>query len=171
LIETTFISGPYIYTTPRFELSCGNVLPLGELEPSAGAALAVLLAFHHPGVPGKETIAPKAGVITLVHLAESPGKAVTAGSGLAVGTAAVDIDQYVELVLTGGNHQRLTDHHGMFALGEIPVQILAVNYDFAASVPDIYPGYRSLPPSGSDSKILNNLFLFLPCLVINTNQL
>jgi hypothetical protein len=86
---------------------------------------------------------------------------VTAGPGLSVGTAAVDIDQHVEFVLAGGNHKGLADHYGIFTLGKILTQFPAVNRNLAASVPDIYPGYRCFPPSGSDSKILNHLLLLL----------
>jgi hypothetical protein len=140
---------------------CHRLLAFGELEAPAGAPLAVLLAFHHPGIPGKETVAPQAGIITLIHLAKSAGKAMTAGPGLSIGTAAVDIDQHVKLVLAGGNHKGLTDHHGMFTLGEIVAQFPAVNHNFTASIPNIYPGYRCFPSSGSDSKILNHLLLLL----------
>jgi hypothetical protein len=93
----------------------------------------------------------------LIHLAKGPGKPVTARSGLTVGPAAVDVNQNVEFILVGGNHQGLAHHKGMFALGKIPSQFLPVDEYFTASIPNVYPGDRGFPSARSDTKILNHL--------------
>jgi hypothetical protein len=99
----------------------GQTLALGELEPSAGSGLTVLLTFHHPGVPGKKTVTTEAGIISLVYLAERPGKSVAARAGLTIYPAAVHVNQNIEFILAGGNHQGLANHHGMLPLGKILV--------------------------------------------------
>jgi hypothetical protein len=48
-------------------------LSFRELEPSARACLAVFFPFYHPGIPGKVTVAPETGIITLIDLAKSSG--------------------------------------------------------------------------------------------------
>jgi hypothetical protein len=82
---------------------------------------------------------------------------MTASARLTVGTAAIDIYQYVELVLAGSYHQRLADHYGVFALGKVLVQFPPVDLDFAASIPDIHPRNGGFPPARTNSKILNHL--------------
>jgi len=104
-------------------------LTFAKLEPSPGAPVPILLPFHHPRVPGKETVVSEGYHISLIHLAERPGKTMTAGSGLTVGAAAVDIDQHIKLVFAGGNHQRLADHYCVLALGKILSKFLAVYHD------------------------------------------
>jgi hypothetical protein len=117
------------------------VLALTELETPPGAGLAVLLPFHHPGIPGKETVVPEAGIVSLVYLTEGPGKAVAAGAGLAVYAAAIDVYQYIKFIFSGGYHQGLTHHQGMFTQRKVLIQFPAVDDYPAVSVPDIYPGY------------------------------
>jgi hypothetical protein len=129
-------------------------LALAELEAPPGAPLAVFFPFHHTGIPGKESVVPQGNNITQVNLAEGPGKAVPAGSRLAVGSAPVYIDKHIEFIFAGGYHQGLADHHGMFALGKILGQLFAVDGEFSRSVPDIYPGHGGFPSAGADSKIL-----------------
>jgi hypothetical protein len=107
----------------------------GELETPSGAGFTVLLPFHHPGITGKVAVAAEAFVVVLIYLAKRPRKAVTAGACLTVNSAAVNADQHVEFILTGGNHQRLPYHQGMFSLGKILAQILSVYRYFPASVP------------------------------------
>jgi hypothetical protein len=131
-------------------------LPLGELEAPPGAGLAVFLPFHHPGITGQVTVTPQARIVGLIHLAKRPGKAVTAGAGLAVGTPAKDIDQHIKLIFVGGYHQGLTNHQGMFTLGKILGQILAVDGYFTAPVPNIHPGDGSLSSARTDTKIFKH---------------
>jgi hypothetical protein len=83
---------------------------------------------------------------------------VAAGTGLTMSPASVNVDEDIVLLFTGGYHQGLPHHDGVFALGEVLGQILAVDADFPAAVPDIYPGNRSLSSAGSDTKILYHLF-------------
>jgi hypothetical protein len=133
------------------------MLPFGELEPSAGASLSVFFTFHHSGVPGQKAVTAQTRIIALIYLAERPGQPVTASPGLAVGSAAINIDQYVEFVFTGGDHQGLTHHHGMFSLGKILGQFPAVNNDFTGSIPNIHPGDRGFSSSGTNTKVLNHI--------------
>jgi hypothetical protein len=137
------------------------VLTLGELEPSAGAGLAVFFTFYHPGIAGQVTVASKAGIVPLIYLAKSPGEAVAAGSGLTVGASAVDIDKDVEFILAHSNHQGLPYHKGVLSLRKILGQFLAVYDDLTASVPDIHPGHGGLSSSGSDTKILYHIINLL----------
>ena len=117
------------------------ILALGELETPAGASLAVLFPFNHSGIAGKITVAPKAGVISLVYLAKRPGKTMTAGSGLTIHTPAVDIDKYIEFILAGSNHKGLAYHKCMLALAKILNKFFAIYRNFSASVTYIHPSY------------------------------
>jgi hypothetical protein len=132
-------------------------LAFGELEAPAGAGFAVLFPFHHPRITGKVAVAAEAFVVVLIYLAQRPRKTVAAGACLAVNSAAVNADQHVEFILTGGNHQWLPYHQGMLTLGKILAQILSVYRYFPASVPQIHPGHGSFPAAGSYSKILYHL--------------
>jgi hypothetical protein len=134
-------------------------LAFGELEAAAGSCLTVLFPFHHPGIAGKVPVAPEAGVISLIHLTKRPGQTMTAGIGLAIDSAAIDIYQDVKFVFVGSNHQGLAHHQGMLPLDKILGQFLAVYDDFAASIPNIHPGNGSLPSACTDTKILNHLTL------------
>jgi hypothetical protein len=134
-------------------------LALRELEAAAGAPLTIFLAFHHPGVPGKVAVVSEAGIVTLIHLTECPGQAMTASAGLTVGPAAVDVDQYVKFVFIGGDYQRLADRYRMLRLGKINTQIPAVDNDFSASIPNIHPGNGVFSSSGPNTKILYHVIL------------
>jgi hypothetical protein len=131
-------------------------LALAELEPPAGAGLAVFLPFNHAGIPRKIAVASEAGIICMINLTEGSGKTVAARAGLTVNSAAKNVDQHVKFILVGGYHEGLTHHKDMFTLGKINGQFLAVDYYFAGSVPQIHPGDGSLSSSGSDAKILNH---------------
>ena len=84
---------------------------------------------------------------------------MTAGAGLTINSAAVDIDKNIEPVLPGYYHQGLPNNKGMLPLGKILINILSVYGNFAVSVPYINPGYRCLPSAGSNTKILYHLIL------------
>jgi len=135
----------------------GKTLAFRELEAPASAGLAILLPFHHSGIPGKEPAVPQTGVISLVNLAKRPGKTVATGAGLTIGPTAVDTDKYIEFILTGSNHKGLPYRKNMLSLGEILNQFFAVYRYFSASVPYIHPGYRSLSAASSYTKILSHL--------------
>jgi len=129
-------------------------LALGELEAPPRSCVTVLFPFNHAGIAGKEPVAPQAGIVGVIHLAERAGKAMAAGTGLAIAASAIHIDQNIKLVLAGCYHQGLADNLRVFPLGEIKGQFLAVDRDLAASVPDIHPRDRRFPSACPDSKIL-----------------
>jgi hypothetical protein len=134
------------------------LLTLGELETPSGTGLTIFLAFHHTGIPGKVSITPQTRIVALIDLAKRPGKSMTAGTGLAVNTAAIHIDQNVEFILTGSNHEGLPYHEGMFPQGKIPVQLFAIDQDVTTPLSDIYPRNSGLSSAGSNTKIFNHLF-------------
>jgi hypothetical protein len=127
------------------------LLALAELEAAAGSALAVFLSFHHTGIAGKKAVAPQGNHIGLVDLAECAGKAVTAGARLTVGAAAVNIDQHVKFVFAGSNHEGLANYHGVFPLGKISAQFLAVDNNFTGAIPYIDPRDSGFSSAGSNS--------------------
>lgn len=73
-------------------------LALGELEAPPGSPHAVFFPLDHARVAGKETVAPQAGIVALVYLAQGAGKPVAAGACLTAAPAAVHIDQNIKLV-------------------------------------------------------------------------
>jgi hypothetical protein len=155
-------SGPAVFmdttVTDGYPQAQGpGILTLGELETPAGAGLAVLLPFYHPGIPGQKSVASQGAIVGLINLTQSPGQAMPAGAGLTIGAPAVYINQNIEFAFIRGNHERLTHHIGMFPLGEILGQFSAIYHDFTAPVPNIYPGNGSFSSSGSNTKILNHL--------------
>ena len=136
--------------------SLSSKLAFGELEAPSCAGASVLFTLNHAWVAGKVTVTAQTGVIGMIHLAERAGESVAASAGLTVAASAVNIDQYVVFVLVGCNHQRLADYVHMFFQSEISGQILVVDYDFSAAVPDINPSYRCFSSSCTYSKILNH---------------
>src|SRR5687767_4981106 len=94
---------------------------LGELEALAGALLAVLLAFLHPAVAGKELAVAERRVEFLVDLLESAGDAEHDGAGLAGEPAAVDANENVQLAHHPRCEQRRDGVILVFDFGEVVV--------------------------------------------------
>jgi hypothetical protein len=127
------------------------------LEATASASLTIFLTLNHARIARQETISAKRRVVRLIHLAKRAREAVSARTRLTVGSAAFDINEDVELILAGGHHERLTNHHGVFALDEILGKVFSVNDDFSGALAQKNARYGSFSSTGTDSEILNHL--------------
>src|SRR3954466_4827395 len=81
-------------------------LPLAELEPPAGAALAVLLPLLHPAVAGEEPAVPQCAFGRRVELDQRPGHAQDDGPGLGGRAAAGAAGEHVHLAAGVRDFQR-----------------------------------------------------------------
>jgi hypothetical protein len=77
-------------------------LTLGELEALAGAGAAGLLTFAHTAVAGKETFFLQRSAEGGVHLLDRTSETMGDGTSLAVGAAADNADDDVELAVEAG---------------------------------------------------------------------
>src|SRR5687767_15015755 len=115
-------------------------LALGELEAAAGFSTAVLLAFHHAAVAGKEAALLEHGAKLGLEVSQCLADAVADGAGLAGEAAAGDGRDHVVLVLAGRGDDRLLEDHLQHRTGEEDVELLAVYGDLA--VPGLDPDAR-----------------------------
>src|ERR1700716_4360828 len=94
-------------------------LPLGELEPLAGALLTVLLALMLAGIASQKTELLELATQFGIELHQSPGDTEPSCSGLASEATAVGEDQYIKLVGRFRCQERLTHHCPSGLGGEI----------------------------------------------------
>jgi len=129
------------------------LLALGELEPSAGSSLSVLLALDHSGVAGKKSVGAQHGVIGGINLGKRPGKSVSAGSSLSVDAAAENADHDIVLVLARRHDERLPDDSHELGDLEVLGNLNIVDKKFACTFAEENARYRAFPPSSANSKI------------------
>src|SRR5439155_10139344 len=90
-------------------MKANDRLPLAELEATAGAALAVLLALLHSAVAGQEAGAAEGDLEAVVVLGQRAAQAHDYGAGLAGRSAAVGVHHHVHLPRDVGDFQRAED--------------------------------------------------------------
>src|SRR5882757_1492472 len=100
---------------------------LAVLEAFARPGLAVFFAFAFAGIAGEQTLGLKRGAQIDVGFKQGAGDAVPDGTGLAVGTAALNIDADVKLAGHGRGGQRLGDDHAQRVGGEIGFERASVD--------------------------------------------
>src|SRR5262245_57467332 len=104
-------------------------LTLGELEPGAGAALAVLLALLHPGIAREKAFLLELLAELRVVLRQRARDPVSDRSRLPRRPAAGDGDVDVEPLRRLGREQRLLDDHLEDVVGEVLVERPTVDRD------------------------------------------
>src|SRR5262249_59650394 len=77
------------------------------------------------------------------------GDAVADGARLAGEAAAVDLDADVEAVAHLGQVERAEDRGAVLVLGEVVVQLAAVDLNLAGALVEPDPGDRGLAPAGA----------------------
>src|SRR5215212_1751263 len=147
--------------SPIYHRPFTNALAFRELEPLARALLAVLLALLGPRVARDEARVLQGGAQVCVELHERARDAVAHRARLTRRAAARDVDDDVELARGVGQGQRLAYDHAQRLVGEVLVEGLAVNLDFARAGPKVDARGRSLAPTGSVILNVCHSFLFL----------
>src|SRR5687767_11439622 len=104
-------------------------LPLRELEPAAGAALAVLLTFLHAAVAGQEAGVAECLLEGLVEPHEGAAQTHDDRAGLAGRAAAGGVDQHVHLAAGVAHLERAEDGLAVALVGEVVVELAAVHLD------------------------------------------
>src|SRR5205823_4486295 len=84
-------------------------LPLGELEATPRAALAILLAFLHAAITREVTGVTQRNLQAVVVLGQGTAQTHDDRAGLPAGAAAVRVDQNVHLPGDVGHFQRAKD--------------------------------------------------------------
>src|SRR5262249_46096162 len=116
----------------------GKRSALGELEALAGAFAAVLLAFLHAAVAGKEAgvtqlLGHAAGGALLAvgggrfglraeHVFDGPGQSLADGPGLPREAAALDVHDHVHAAAHLGHIERADDGSTVLVLGEVVLE-------------------------------------------------
>ena len=100
---------------------------LGELRSSTSCLQTILLSLLHTRVSGKETCGLQSRSVLCVCLKQCAGDAVADRAGLAGHSAALDIDQYVELISVLSQHERLADDGLQGLKSEIVVDISLID--------------------------------------------
>src|ERR1700754_4484265 len=136
-------------------------LAFRELEALARALLAVLLALLGARVARHQARVLERGAEVCVELHERARDAVAHRARLARGAAARDVDDDVELARGVGEGQGLAYDHAQRLIGEVHVEVLAVDADFARAGPKVDARGRSLAPPGSVILNVCHSFLFL----------
>ena len=104
-----------------------------ELETFARAGLAVFLAFLHARIAREEALGFQCAPQGRVKLQQRPGNAVANRAGLAVGTAAGDIDTRVQFFRRAGDGQRLGHCRPQGFQREIAFKLASIDGDFAGA--------------------------------------
>src|SRR5918911_1676275 len=122
------------------------MLSLRELEALARALLSVLLALLDAGVARHEARLLERAPEVAVELHQRARDAVADGSGLTRGAAARDVDDDVELVRRVGHLEGLADDYAQGLVGEVLLEGLAVDADFAGARTEVDARGRRLAP-------------------------
>ena len=88
-----------------------------------------------------------------IYLIESPGDAVTAGSGLAIGAATGNRNENIVLILGRRDEERLADNRNELAHLEVLIELFAVDGDLALTFAKKDAGGGAFTAAGSDSKV------------------
>src|SRR5205814_3942468 len=78
-------------------IRCSRFLPLGELEPATGTALAVLFALLHAAVTGEISRVPQSAFEIIIVPRQRAPQAKHDGAGLPGRAAAVGFHEHVHL--------------------------------------------------------------------------
>src|SRR4051812_19611812 len=134
-------------------------LALGELRLAPGLLEAGLLALDLAGIAGQEAGALEVAAQRRVGLAERAGDAVAQGAGLAGDTAAVQVDQHVEVLLLPGQDQRAHRQHPVRGAREVLLDGAAVADDLALTGNEADARDRGLALAGAavDGLLLSHL--------------
>ena len=116
-----------------FSHICWSRLSLRELRSATSGFEAVLLSLLHTRVSGKETSGLQSRSVLCICLKQCAGDAVTDRAGLAGHSAALNIDQYVELISVLSQHERLADDGLQGLKSEIIVDISLIDRDLTGS--------------------------------------
>src|ERR1700722_8229759 len=106
-------------------------LPLRELEASASALLAVLLAFLAARIACDHTVGLQRLAQLNVELHQCAGNAELDSIGLAVDAAALDRGQDVEGLIDVGNAERLLGCGALRRRHEVLLEVFAVDGELA----------------------------------------
>src|SRR6516165_269769 len=129
-------------------------LPLAELEPTAGAGLAVLLALHHAGVAGEEAGLLQRDAEFRIQEAQRAAEPVPDGAGLTGEPAAHHVHRHVHLADLLEDLQRLVEDHLRGLAPEVLVERTAIDDDRPVSLLDPHPGRRLLAAAGGVVPVL-----------------
>src|SRR5260221_5976492 len=121
---------------------------LAVLEAFARPGLAVFFAFAFEGIAGEQTLGLEGGAQIDVGGQQGAGDAVPDGAGLAVGTAALDVDADVELAGGGGGGERLGGEHPEGVGGGKGLERASLDGELSGGRGDAGPGDTGLLPAG-----------------------
>src|SRR6476619_465861 len=130
---------------PPDSAGAATTLPLAELEPGPRPALAVLLAFLHPGVPRQKALFLQLAPELRVELGQGARDPVADGAGLAGGPSARHPYEDVELLGRVHGQERLLDDHLQDVVREVLVERALVDGDGAGARDQPDARHRGFP--------------------------
>src|SRR5258706_13682652 len=130
-------------------------LALRELEPGAGAALAVFLAFLHAGIARQEAFLLELLAELQVVLRESARDAVTDRARLSGRAASRNRHVDVEPLRRLRREKRLLDDHLQDVIGEVIVEGAFVDRDGAGPRKHSDARHCALAPPGGSVLVIN----------------
>src|SRR6266581_653396 len=143
--------GAIVFGSDRRKHRFASRLPLRELRSSAGAAEAVFLALFHAAIAGEEAGVAEGFFEARVVDLERSGDAQLAGAGLAGRAAAADANDDVHRLPPLGERERIKHLIALFFVGEIILQLAAVDRDLTIARTHADAGDSRLAATGAEN--------------------